>query len=712
MSWVQQVVVNEEIGKVTNGLGWVVWAPAIVLRHASPRQVERFVRPAAEGRLGICYAITEAGAGSDASNMATTAQREGDEWLLNGEKWHVTSADVSGVAIVQAATNGQDEAGVTLFFVELDRPGVEVLDEPKYMHHLIDGHQRLAFNDVRLPQENIFGEVGDGLNLSKEWFLHERVMIAARCTGAAQRLVEEACSFAQERVQFGEPIANYQAIQFMLADSLTELWAARLMTFATARAADGAQEEEAWKRVHGKASMAKLYASEMAGRVADRAVQIFGGRGYMRENVAERFFRELRVERIWEGTSEIQRIIIANSLYKRGVQALTSMAAAERDTLPELRQRVRRFVREELQPLELEVELSGGELAREKEAQLQARIRELKLNGMSLPEEMGGQGYSTLQQVVIQEELGKVTNGLWDVVYSPAVCLKAATPQQIERYVRPTAEGRRRDAYAITEPGAGSDASYMETIAERQGDHWLLNGEKWHVTAGDVADYYVVQASTEEGLALFFVDKETPGVEIIEDPAYMHTFVVGHLKVRLKDVEVPQENVLGEVGQGLGLTKEWFRRERLMIAARCVGAAQRLVQEASDFAQERVQFGQPIANYQAIQFMLADSLTELWAARLMTYDAALAEDAIESSEDQKIAHAKASMAKLYASEMAGRVADRAVQIFGGRGYMRENVAERFFRELRVDRIWEGTSEIQRIIIARSLYKRGVEALVT
>lgn len=167
--------------------------------------------------------------------------------------------------------------------------------------------------------------------------------------------------------------------------------------------------------------------------------------------------------------------------------------------------------------------------------------------------------------------------------------------------------------------------------------------------------------------------------------------------------------MLGEVGQGLSLSKEWFRRERMMIAARCVGAAERLIGEASQFAQQRVQFGQPISEYQVIQFMLADSLTETWAARLMTYAVAQAADEAQTEEDIKLVHAKASMAKLYASEMVGRVADRAVQIFGGRGYMREYVAERFYREVRVERIWEGTSEIQRIIIAYSLYKRGVAA---
>jgi len=327
LSWETQALINEEIGKVTNALGWLVWAPAIVLRHATPDQVEQFVRPAAEGRLDICYAVTEAGAGSDASTLSSTAVRDGDEWVINGDKWHVTSAFPDGVAVVQCNT-GPEGDGNTLFFVPLTSPGVTFAEHPKYMHHLIDPHVRILFENVRVPDANILGAVGNGLGISKEWFLHERVLIAARCVGAAWRLIEEATKFAQERVQFGSPIAEYQFIQGMLADSLTEMWAARELTYAAAQFADGVyyansiQTEEDAKRLHAKAAMAKLYASEMVGRVADRAVQIFGGRGYMRENVAERFYREARVERIWEGTSEIQRLIIANSLYKRGVEKL------------------------------------------------------------------------------------------------------------------------------------------------------------------------------------------------------------------------------------------------------------------------------------------------------------------------------------------------------------------------------------------------------
>jgi alkylation response protein AidB-like acyl-CoA dehydrogenase len=190
-------------------------------------------------------------------------------------------------------------------------------------------------------------------------------------------------------------------------------------------------------------------------------------------------------------------------------------------------------------------------------------------------------------------------------------------------------------------------------------------------------------------------------------PLFSHTYAAHHPTYRFNDVFVPAGNRVGRSGDGMAFTKSWFRRERLMIAARCCGAAARLIEEATGFARQRAIGGEPLAEKQAIQFMLADSATELWAARLMTFEAARAHD---RGDNLKQLHNRCSMVKLYASEMANRVADRAVQIFGGRGYMRENVAERFFRELRVDRIWEGTSEIQRLIIARGLLKRGLDEM--
>jgi alkylation response protein AidB-like acyl-CoA dehydrogenase len=281
----------------------------------------------------------------------------------------------------------------------------------------------------------------------------------------------------------------------------------------------------------------------------------------------------------------------------------------------------------------------------------------------------------------------------------------AASPEQIERWVMPVLRGETREAWAITEPGAGSDVAGIQATAIRDGDDWVLNGEKWFVTGGDLASFYIVLVNAEGEQTLFLVDKGTPGLEVVREPRFMHDpYTSKHQELRLTNCRVPEANRVP--GTGGDDARKWFSLERIMIAARCCGAAERLIDLSRAWALEREAFGHPIADYQAIQFMLADSLTELAAARLLTWHAATAWD---RGDDAKIVHGKVAMAKLYASEMANRVADRAVQIFGGRGYMTENPAERYYRELRVDRIWEGTSEIQRSIIARGLLKRGAAA---
>jgi acyl-CoA dehydrogenase len=368
-----------------------------------------------------------------------------------------------------------------------------------------------------------------------------------------------------------------------------------------------------------------------------------------------------------------------------------------------------RTLADELVPHEVEAEMHGGHIPPEVEERHRARVRELGLQAMNMPEELGGGGLSALQQVLVQEQIGRVTNALGWVVTTPAGWLpEVATEHQLETWVKPTIRGERHECYAITEEHAGSDTDAIQATSRRDGDGYVLNGEKWHVTSFNFADHVFFQAKLTEGPhagspALFIVDVDTPGVRVVRVPEYTHTYADQHPIVAFDGVRVPAANLVGDEGDGMRFTYAWFRYERLMIAARSCGAAERLVDEATAFARERKAYGRPISEYQAIQFMLADSLTELWAARLMTYRTARE---IDDGEDLKLQHAHCSMAKLYASEMANRVADRAVQIFGGRGYMRENVAERFFRELRVDRIWEGTSEIQRTIVADQLFKRG------
>jgi alkylation response protein AidB-like acyl-CoA dehydrogenase len=378
-----------------------------------------------------------------------------------------------------------------------------------------------------------------------------------------------------------------------------------------------------------------------------------------------------------------------------------------------IQDRARTFA-DELIPFEEEAERNGGRLAAEVEDQQRRRVHELALYATNMPAELGGGGCTMLQQVLVQEQVGRVTNALaWLAATPPAWLPEVATPEQMARYVLPGIRGEAEECYAITEEGAGSEVDDIVATARRDGDHYVLDGVKWHVTSYNTATYAFFQAKLAGGEhdgqhAMFIVDLPSPGVRVVRTPAYSHTISHHHPIVAFESVRVPNAQLVGAEGDGMAFAYEWFRYERMMVAARCLGGADRLVHEAGEFARTRVVGGRPIIELGAVGAMLADSLTELFAARAMVYETARG---IDAGVDRKVQHAQCSMAKLYASEMANRVADRAVQVFGGRGYMRENVAERFFRELRVERIWEGTSEVQRAIIADQMAKRGPGALV-
>ncbi len=370
----------------------------------------------------------------------------------------------------------------------------------------------------------------------------------------------------------------------------------------------------------------------------------------------------------------------------------------------------RDYADEYLQPHEVEAELNEGVLADEITTRNKQKAIELGFTAIDVPKSYGGLELPMESQVAIWEQLGRVTNALsWCFPEAQSWMFDACSDEQLEKYILPMMLGEHKECYAITESGPGSDISALEATAIRDGNDYLLNGEKWYVTSANLASFFWFQARLpdEDDEALFLVDQGTDGIEIIANPKFSHTYASHHPTYLFTNVRVPSSQRVGNPGDGSAYTHSWFRHERLMIGARSCGAAARLIEEAMAFANERMIDGAPLSEKQAIQFMLADSVTELYASRLMTYEAARAAD---RGDDLKAQHSRCSMVKLYVSEMANRVADRAVQIFGGRGYMRENVAERFFRELRVDRIWEGTSEIQRLIIARSLLKRGLDAM--
>ena len=377
---------------------------------------------------------------------------------------------------------------------------------------------------------------------------------------------------------------------------------------------------------------------------------------------------------------------------------------------PEQRRLIERVreLYEFIKPFELECEMNNG-LSDAVHGLIQRAVLDADLQAVNMPREWGGAGLTTMEQILYHEVLGRLTNALWDTVWRPANALKACTPEQRERYLLPGILGQKRDAIAVTEEHAGSDPLAMTTTAVKRGDKYILNGEKWFVTVGDVADFILTLAWVDLKPTLFIVDRDTPGLSVKRTPKYTHTFVYEHPEFLYEDVELGSEQILGEIGQGYDLIRDWFVEERLMIGARTVGAATRAIEESVDFATGRIQGGGPLINHQLIQAMLADMVVDTTGARTLVYQVG---DEIDRGElDRKTLHAKAAVVKLAASEAAGRVVDNAVQIHGGRGYMRDFAVERLYRELRVDRVWEGTSEIQRLIIGNEIAKRGVDALL-
>lgn len=372
----------------------------------------------------------------------------------------------------------------------------------------------------------------------------------------------------------------------------------------------------------------------------------------------------------------------------------------------DLQHKAERFAEEILMPYELMCEENNG-LDTESLRTINQAVLDWEFNAINHSKEDGGQGFTIFEQMLVNEQLGKVTNAIWDTVFQPAYPMRFGTKQQKEEYLIPTNQGLRRDAYAITEETAGSDPRQCLTRADRVDGGFRINGEKWFVTVGDVADYMLVHAHVDgdpDKATVFFVDKNLPGVKEKRTPLYTHNFVYEHPEFIFEDVFVDETRVLGDVGGGFELTKDWFVEARLGIAARCVGAAIRATEVANEFAVNRNQFGQSIRDFQAIEFKLADMAVAIMAAKSMLYRVCWD---ISNSADRKVNHARAAAVKLYCSEMVGKVCDEAVQILGGRGYMRENPVERLWRDVRVDRIWEGTSEIQRIIIGGQIKKRGL-----
>jgi len=375
------------------------------------------------------------------------------------------------------------------------------------------------------------------------------------------------------------------------------------------------------------------------------------------------------------------------------------------ENLAMMRETIIRFVKQDLEPISRKVEEENAI-----PEEIVQKMRELGLFGLSIPEEYGGLGLGTFGECLVYEELTKTNAcfrsriGTSNGIGSMGI-LFHGTEEQKQTYLPKIASGQWTTCFALSEPEAGSDAANVQTLAERDGDHFVLNGLKHFITNGDIADLATVITVTDKqkkargGITAFMVEKNTPGFYAGTIERKMGLRGSHTSELIFDQCRVPVKNVIGGesmIGEGFKTAMSVLDKGRLTMGACALGAAQKLLELCIDYSRERVQFGKPIARFQSVQNMLADMATEIYAARQMLYHAAWTRD-----QGKKVIK-EASMAKLFCTEMACRVADNAVQIFGGMGYMKDFPVERFYRDLRLYRIYEGTSEIQRMVIAREL----------
>ncbi|MFG1690194.1 acyl-CoA dehydrogenase family protein [Nonomuraea sp. NPDC049269] len=358
---------------------------------------------------------------------------------------------------------------------------------------------------------------------------------------------------------------------------------------------------------------------------------------------------------------------------------------------------VRGFVETELYPYEDEVERLD-DVPKELADEIRRKALSSGLYAANMPAELGGGGLDAFDMTLVERELGRASYALQMLVTRPSNILQACRDEQIDVYLLPAIRGERHDCLAMTEPGAGSDVRSMRTRAVRDGDDYVVNGIKHFISHADQADFVILFARTGPGITAFLVDTDTPGLSVRRGSPCVSHRGYHQCELSFADCRIPARQRLGEEGAGFELMAEWLGSSRLAVAATSVGRARRVLESATEWAATREQFGQSIGRFQGTGFKLADMLTELEAAELLMLRAAwkLGQGSMTDQD--------AAMAKLFASEALGRITDHAVQIFGGMGLMTELPIERFWRDARVERIWDGTSEIQRHIISRALLR--------
>ena len=664
-------------------------------------QKQRYLSRLAKGEILGAAGIIEPGAGLDGLNQTTEAARDGDEYVLNGAKSFVFGGKNAGLFLVFARTNmDAGNRGFSTFLIESGTPGLRLEQRPSGMGLRGAATCDLVMDQVRVPEQARIGEEGQGFKIALATMDLSRIGMAAQALGIAGLALQTATAWAISKYAFGKALADHQAVQWMLADSVTELEAARVLTRRAARIRDKGRPHST------EASMAKLAASRAAVQTADRCVQILGPEGNMSENTVERCYRDAKVTELYEGPSDLQRLVIVRHMIpEQHADQVQPTSFDLNDEQKMLRDTIRSYLNDEVVPM-----VDRYESESKFPLELVGRLwQELGLGGMLCSEQYGGQELDPISYNLIVEEMARVWPSLAIAVavhnsVSVQLIDLHGTEEQKSKYLPKLTESWL-GAFSLSEPAAGSDVAGLRATAVRDGDFYVLNGEKNWVTNGQHAQLFVIFAKTDpqagnKGISAFLVERDTPGLTVTKPEKKMGLKSSETVSLVLEDMRVPASNLLGEEGGGFLIAMKELDGGRIGVGSQALGIAKGALEKALKYANERTAFGQTISKFQAIQWMLADMMIRLDAARLMVYNAAwLRANGMPHSRE-------ASMAKLYASESATFVTHKAIQIHGGYGYTEDYHVERFYRDARVTEIYEGTSEIQRLVIARNWLKEN------
>ncbi len=705
------VVFNEELGRINSG-GFIITQQVVqymcspyILKFGSDFLKNKYLPGIITGELIGSIGITEPGAGSDVAGISTRAIREGDHYIVNGAKTFITNG-VYGDFVVTAVKTKPEAGmyGISLLVIDTHLPGVSARKLNKLGWHASDTAE-LSFDNVRVPAEHLLGDEGSGFYYLMNGLQLERICALPTGITAMETALAKSLQYMSERKAFGRSIDKFQVLRHRIATMYAEKEAMKAFVYHCCKIYD--------KQIYDVklCSMAKMLCSELNQRQASECLQFFGGYGFMEEYPMARLYRDVRVNTIGGGSSEIMREIIAKMViddksYEKASAAGTLSSNEDNISFFNeqhalFRSTLKDFLSREVIPY-IDLWEEEGSIPRE----IFEKFGEQGYMGLSLPERYGGSDLDIWHSVVFTEELARVNSGGFAAAIGAHMSLALThinaegSEEQKQKYLRSGVQGMLIGCLAITEPGGGSDVKALRTTAVKDGDDFIINGSKTFITNGVNSDYIITAVKTNpdeglKGISLFILDRTQAGVSARAlKKLGWHASDTG--EISFDNVRVPASQMLGSINQGFFYIMMHFVSERLSMALGAVSASQYALELTLKYIRERETFGKPLNRYQVIRHRIAEMASEIELNRQFVYSL------YDRHARGEYLVKEASMAKLLATKLHDKVSFECLQLFGGYGYMEDYPMARMWRDARLGQIGGGTSEILCEIIAKMI----------